>query len=258
MSSISVSRIVAACRPIRPASDSFTPGRASALPSGMRAPASAATTVSVKCSRCRSRSTAGNADAVAPETKDASSSITVTVRLPKAMRLGYPYRIHSRNALASAHGLPTQRNARPGGGEALSKAPMRPAAISRSRICRSACSVRPPECRGGSASLSATRILDVPAAASSLDGLATEAAQFCAAPSLDPLMSRGIEAWSALRLALSRALSTEHADDKNLRQYLAPMARMELRMPAIIRNFTDLPRFFTPAMPGACFARTIH
>ena len=83
------------------------------------------------------------------------------------------------------------------------------------------------------------QILDVPAAASSLDGLATEAAQFCAAPSLDPLMSRGIEAWSALRLALSRALSTEHADDKNLRQYLAPMARMELRMPAIIRNFTD-------------------
>lgn len=83
------------------------------------------------------------------------------------------------------------------------------------------------------------QIFDVSGAASSLDGVATEAAHFCAAPSLDPLMSCGAEAWSALRFALSRALSAEHGDGKSVRQYLGPMAQMELRMPVIVRNFTD-------------------
>ncbi|HXW40841.1 MAG TPA: fumarylacetoacetase, partial [Xanthobacteraceae bacterium] len=48
------------------------------------------------------------------------------------------------------------------------------------------------------------QILDVAAAGSSFDGVAAEAARVCAAPRLNHLMALGPQAWSALRLALSR------------------------------------------------------
>jgi fumarylacetoacetase len=83
------------------------------------------------------------------------------------------------------------------------------------------------------------RILDVAAAASSFDGLAGEAARSCAAASLNHLMSLGPQAWSALRLAVSRALSAEHGDEKKLRQHLAPMAQVAIELPVQIRDFTD-------------------
>jgi fumarylacetoacetase len=67
-------------------------------------------------------------------------------------------------------------------------------------------------------------ILDVAAAASSFAGVAADAARACAAPSLNPLMALGPPAWSALRLALSRALSATHGE-QSLRQYLVPMAQ---------------------------------
>src|SRR6202035_2054876 len=51
------------------------------------------------------------------------------------------------------------------------------------------------------------QILDV--AGASLEGLAAEAARAGGAPFLNLIMSLGPQAWSALRLGLSRALSAE-------------------------------------------------
>jgi fumarylacetoacetase len=82
------------------------------------------------------------------------------------------------------------------------------------------------------------QILDVAAAGSSLDGLAAEAAKACAGPRLNQLMSLGPQAWSALRLALSRALSAGHGDQR-LGQYLIPMAAAEMLLPVAIGDFTD-------------------
>ena len=102
------------------------------------------------------------------------------------------------------------------------------------------------------------QILDVAAAGPSLEGLAAEAARAGAAPFLNLIMSLGPQAWSALRLGLSRALSAEHGK-KNISQHLTPMAKAEIRLPVAFRNFTDFsPRFFMPAMPAACSARTIR
>ena len=60
-----------------------------------------------------------------------------------------------------------------------------------------------------------------------------------AGPHLNQLMSRlGPEAWSALRLALSRALSTDQKDMR-LQRHLTPMAQAELMLPVAIGDFTD-------------------
>jgi fumarylacetoacetase len=82
------------------------------------------------------------------------------------------------------------------------------------------------------------QILDVAAAGSSFAGPASEAAESCAVPYLNHLMSLGPEAASALRLALSRALSIEHGD-QGLRRHLTPMAQAEIRLPVAIGDFTD-------------------
>ncbi len=82
------------------------------------------------------------------------------------------------------------------------------------------------------------QILDIAAASSSFAGLAAEAARACTAPRLNDLMALGPQAWSALRLALSRALSTEH-EDKGFRRHLAPMARAQMELPAAIGDYTD-------------------
>jgi fumarylacetoacetase len=82
------------------------------------------------------------------------------------------------------------------------------------------------------------QILDLPAAASSFGDPAADAARAGAAPALNGLMSLGPRAWSALRLALSRALSIEHADE-GLRAHLTPMAQATLDMPVAVRNFSD-------------------
>ncbi len=82
------------------------------------------------------------------------------------------------------------------------------------------------------------QILDVAAAASSFDGPAAEAGRFSSVPYLNHLMSLGPEVWSALRLVLSRGLSTEHGDE-TLRQHLTPMAQAEMKLPVAIGDFTD-------------------
>jgi fumarylacetoacetase len=65
------------------------------------------------------------------------------------------------------------------------------------------------------------------------------AAQACGAPFLNPLMSLGPPAWSALRLALSRELAAQAGANARLRPNLRPMAHAEMRMPVAFRNFTD-------------------
>lgn len=82
------------------------------------------------------------------------------------------------------------------------------------------------------------QILDVAAAAGTFGGLAAEAARACAAKDLNPLMALGPRANSALRLALSRALSAEHGDP-GLRRLMTPMAQAELMLPVSVANFTD-------------------
>ena len=81
------------------------------------------------------------------------------------------------------------------------------------------------------------QILDV-AAGSSFTGPAVEAARACAEPTLNGLMALGPPTWSALRLALSRGLSTAHGDER-LRQHLTPMAQAEIGLPVAIGDFTD-------------------
>jgi fumarylacetoacetase len=83
------------------------------------------------------------------------------------------------------------------------------------------------------------QILDVAAAGVAFEGLAAEAARTCAAPALNHLMSLGPQAWSALRRALSQALSAGSRDEAKLRQHLTPMAQAELKMPVAVPNFTD-------------------
>jgi fumarylacetoacetase len=82
------------------------------------------------------------------------------------------------------------------------------------------------------------QILDVAAAAASFDGPAAEAARLPSVPYLNHLMSLGPPVWSALRLALSRALSAEHGD-ASLRRHLTPMAQAEILRPVAIGDFTD-------------------
>ncbi len=83
------------------------------------------------------------------------------------------------------------------------------------------------------------QILDVAAASVTFDGIAAEAARTCGAPFLNSLMLMGPQAWSALRLALSRALSDARGNREKLGIHLMPRAQAELRMPVAFRNFTD-------------------
>jgi fumarylacetoacetase len=82
------------------------------------------------------------------------------------------------------------------------------------------------------------QVLDVAAASGAFTGLAAEAARACAASQLNVLMALGPQAWSALRLALSRGLSAEHGD-ATLRRHLTALAQAELVMPVMVPDFTD-------------------
>ncbi|MGO9627784.1 MAG: fumarylacetoacetase [Xanthobacteraceae bacterium] len=82
------------------------------------------------------------------------------------------------------------------------------------------------------------QIVDAAAAADSFGGAVAAAAKACAAPSLNALMALGPQAWSGLRLALSRGLSADHGD-KRLSRHFTPMTTAELLLPAAIGDFTD-------------------
>lgn len=85
------------------------------------------------------------------------------------------------------------------------------------------------------------QVLDL-AAASTLgmfDGDAARAAQAASASTLNALMALGPATWSALRLALSRALREGAAQQPALAACLVPMATVDYALPAQIGDYTD-------------------
>jgi fumarylacetoacetase len=97
--------------------------------------------------------------------------------------------------------------------------------------------------RGGVAIGDAIVDLAAFAKAARLRGGAREAARACAGPTLNPLLELGGAHWSALRQALSRALSIGEAGWEERRTklsaYLVPMAEAELLLPIAIGDYTD-------------------
>ncbi len=85
------------------------------------------------------------------------------------------------------------------------------------------------------------QVLDLAATAASgvLSGEALEAAQAASAEKLNGLMALGQPAWSALRLALSRALRSGSDAESKLDGCLLPMSAVEYGLPAQIGDYTD-------------------
>jgi fumarylacetoacetase len=85
------------------------------------------------------------------------------------------------------------------------------------------------------------QILDLAAAAAAgvFNAEAAPAVQAGAQDKLNALMALGQPAWSALRLALSRALRTGAAEQSQLAACLVPQAEAEYTVPARIGDYTD-------------------
>lgn len=85
------------------------------------------------------------------------------------------------------------------------------------------------------------QVIDLAALAASglLSGSAAAAAQAGSHDRLNALMAMGPSAWSALRLALSRALRVGAAEEQRLKACLVPMAALEYALPARIGDYTD-------------------
>lgn len=71
------------------------------------------------------------------------------------------------------------------------------------------------------------------------DTAAAAAAAACTGPQLNAFMALGPAAWSALRLALSRALRTGSPAEAALKPCLVPQAEAEYSVPARIGDYTD-------------------
>ncbi|MGL5002255.1 MAG: fumarylacetoacetase, partial [Casimicrobium sp.] len=72
-----------------------------------------------------------------------------------------------------------------------------------------------------------------------LSGVAAQAMQACAEPTLNRFMAMGRDTWSALRLALSRLLAQGSAHEGMLRACLVPQSEAEHALPARINDYTD-------------------
>ena len=85
------------------------------------------------------------------------------------------------------------------------------------------------------------QILDLAAVAASgvLSGAAAAAVQAASGDSLNALMALGRPAWSALRLALSRALREGAPEQAKLAACLVPQTAAEFNLPARIGDYTD-------------------
>jgi len=85
------------------------------------------------------------------------------------------------------------------------------------------------------------QILDLAAAAQTdvFSGAAAQAAQAGAQDTLNALMALGAPAWSALRLALSRALREGAGEQARLAACLVPQSEAEYGVPARIGDYTD-------------------
>jgi len=77
------------------------------------------------------------------------------------------------------------------------------------------------------------------AASGVLSGSASRAASAGAQSSLNALMAMGSEAWSALRLSISRCLRVGVADQKKIEQCLVPQTEVEYSLPCVIGDYTD-------------------
>ena len=85
------------------------------------------------------------------------------------------------------------------------------------------------------------QVLDLAAAARAapFGGPAAQALEAGARDKLNALMALGATAWSALRLALSRALRAGAPQESQLRNCLVPLSDIEYDVPARIGDYTD-------------------
>lgn len=83
------------------------------------------------------------------------------------------------------------------------------------------------------------QVVDLAAAGQLFDGDAAIAAQAASASTLNALMALGPSAWSALRLALSRALREGSPQQAACAACLVAMAEVEYALPAQIGDYTD-------------------
>ncbi len=85
------------------------------------------------------------------------------------------------------------------------------------------------------------KVVDLAAAhaAGLFEGSAAEAAAAASGSTLNDFMQMGSAAWSALRLALSRALRTEATGQMDWSPCLVDMADVEMGMPATVGDYTD-------------------
>ena len=85
------------------------------------------------------------------------------------------------------------------------------------------------------------QVLDLAAAqkVGVFSGDAAVAAAQCTGPALNPFMAMGPEAWSILRLALSRSLREGSPSQGRLAACLVPQSQAEYAIPAQIGDFTD-------------------
>ena len=93
--------------------------------------------------------------------------------------------------------------------------------------------------RGGVAIGDQVIDLSLLTAAGVLTGAASAAARAGAQSSLNGLMTMGREAWSALRLALSRGLRVEADERTKIEQCLVAQSEVEYSLPCIIGDYTD-------------------
>ncbi|WP_439134972.1 fumarylacetoacetase [Pseudomaricurvus sp.] len=85
------------------------------------------------------------------------------------------------------------------------------------------------------------QVLDLAAVASIglFKGLAQDALNACTHEELNEFMAMGKDAWSALRLALSRSLRNGAAEEPVLESCLVAQADVEFKVPCLIHDFTD-------------------
>ncbi len=83
------------------------------------------------------------------------------------------------------------------------------------------------------------QVLDLAFAHTLFNGEAARAAQAASTSTLNGLMALGQPAWSALRLALSRALREGSPQQVDFAACLVPMAGVEYALPAQIGDYTD-------------------
>ena len=85
-------------------------------------------------------------------------------------------------------------------------------------------------------------VVDLPAAVAAgvFDGDALDAARAAGEPSLNTFMAQGRASWSALRLALSRALRDGSSARAALEPLLVDQADIEMTVPARIGDYTDM------------------